>query len=155
MLLDNCGFLKWGYPQIINFSGMFPYKPTILDIYGTPQITIDHRVNKDVENDDLLEANHPENETFSRCMFVNPRGTINDCRIAWDFHNEIPIHWEYDRDIPSGNKTLQRKVDHLSVIFLYIKTSSSGIFQPTMLEYQKVLGYNNHYDLELLSTKFS
>ena len=24
------GFLKWGYPQIIHFSGIFPYKPTIL-----------------------------------------------------------------------------------------------------------------------------
>ena len=23
------GFLKWGYPQIIHFSGIFPYKPTI------------------------------------------------------------------------------------------------------------------------------
>ena len=27
------GFHKWGYPQIIHFNGIFPYKPTIL---GTP-----------------------------------------------------------------------------------------------------------------------
>ena len=26
----NGGFLKWGYPQIIHFNGMFHYKPTIL-----------------------------------------------------------------------------------------------------------------------------
>ena len=29
------GFLKWGYPQIIHFNGMFPYKPTI---FGYPHL---------------------------------------------------------------------------------------------------------------------
>ena len=28
--LINEGFLKWGYLQIIHFSGIFPYKPSIL-----------------------------------------------------------------------------------------------------------------------------
>ena len=32
---SNGGFLKWGYPQIIHFNRIFPYKPTIL---GTPNL---------------------------------------------------------------------------------------------------------------------
>ena len=31
----NGGFLKWGYPQIIHFNRIVPYKPTIL---GTPNL---------------------------------------------------------------------------------------------------------------------
>ena len=32
------GFLKWGYPQIIHFSRIFPYKPSILG-YRVPPFT--------------------------------------------------------------------------------------------------------------------
>ena len=36
------GFLKWGYPQIIHFSRIFPYKPSFLGIpiYGNPQMAV-------------------------------------------------------------------------------------------------------------------
>ena len=30
------GFLEWGVPQIIHFSGISPYKPSILIHFGDP-----------------------------------------------------------------------------------------------------------------------
>ena len=40
--LVNGGFLKWGYPKIIHFSRIFPYKPSFLGIpiYGNPQMAV-------------------------------------------------------------------------------------------------------------------
>ena len=40
------GFHKWGYPQIIHFDGIFPYKPTILGypIYGNPHVEHDNTI---------------------------------------------------------------------------------------------------------------
>ena len=34
------GFHEWGYPQIIHFNGIFPYKPSIMEspIYGIPHV---------------------------------------------------------------------------------------------------------------------